>query len=126
MGMDIYGKNENHEVGRYFRANIWGWSPILNIAMTANETHGLGFDMSAWHYNDGAGLDTQEDCTRLADAIESLLTMEGETIETKTSEPANAVLNVLGIQHPGRAETSKEHAKMFVDFLRNCGGFAIH
>lgn len=126
MGMDVYGKNASDETGDYFRSNIWGWPPILSIAMTANETHGLGFDMSAWSFNDGAGLDTQEDCTRLADAMESLLTMEDETIETKPHDAANALCKALGMQAPTSAATSKEHAVEFVNFLRHCGGFNIY
>ncbi len=28
MGMDVYGKNPNNEIGQYFRRNVWGWRPL--------------------------------------------------------------------------------------------------
>jgi hypothetical protein len=125
MGMDIYGLKATAEAGNYFRANIWGWSPILGIAQSANEIYGLGIDMSAWSFNDGAGLKTQDECNQLADAMENLLTMEGNTIKADHMECATALAAALGMKTQEQAETTREHAQEFVTFLRNCGGFQI-
>ncbi len=126
MGMDIHGREPTTESGEYFRANIWGWPPILSIALAANEVYGLGFDMSAWSFNDGAGLDTQEDCTKLAEAMEQILTMEEPVLKAEHSPTAKAFASALGVTDMGeQAETSNEHAQEFITFLRGCGGFQI-
>ena len=127
--MDIYGLEPTTKVGEYFRANIWGWPPILGIAQSANEIYGLGIDTSAWSFNDGAGLKTQKECNQLADAMENLLTMEGDTLKSEhmpnAAAFASALHSVMGLKIQEQAETSSEHAKEFITFLRNCGGFEI-
>ena len=64
--------------GDYFRSNWWGWRPIVMLVEFANDDKELGFDLSYWGSNDGAGLDNQEDCNRLADALEELVQTETE------------------------------------------------
>ena len=44
----------------------------------ANEDNELGFDLTNWGSNDGAGLDNQEDCNKLADALEESITTQTE------------------------------------------------
>lgn len=61
---------KNH--GHYFRANIWSWSPILMLCYVADDKYDLDMDFSYWDSNDGAGLDTQEQCNILADALEKV------------------------------------------------------
>jgi hypothetical protein len=57
MGMDIYGKN-----GNYFRANLWSWRPINMLCDLVIEKDSLQLKTENWGYNDGAGLETQEEC----------------------------------------------------------------
>jgi len=77
MGMDIYGKNEP----AYFRANLWGWRPIQVISAMAIYKYELGLSTDSWGYNDGCGLDTQEDCNKLATAIMRMLTESDELFD---------------------------------------------
>ena len=67
--------------GFYFRANVWGWRPIAELCILAIEDSGLNFGDISWHYNDGDGLKTQEDCHLLANAIEYMLEEEENIVE---------------------------------------------
>lgn len=71
-------KWEEENPGDYFRSNWWGWRPIVMLVEFANEDNELGFDLSNWGSNDGAGLDNQEDCNKLADALEESITTQTE------------------------------------------------
>lgn len=77
MGMDIYGKNEP----MYFRANLWGWRPIHGISALAIDKYDLGLSTEGWGFNDGYGLDTQEDCNTLATAIMRMITESNEVFD---------------------------------------------
>jgi DnaJ-class molecular chaperone len=54
MGMDVYGKNSDSEVGEYFRRNVWGWRPLWEYM---EEVHGDLVDDVDGHSNSGDGLD---------------------------------------------------------------------
>jgi len=71
-------KWEKENPGDYFRSNWWGWRPIVMLVDFANEDRELGIDMEYWGSNDGAGLDNQEDCNRLADVLEEMIQTETE------------------------------------------------
>ena len=30
MGMDVYGREPEKELGKYFRSNVWWWRPLWN------------------------------------------------------------------------------------------------
>jgi len=62
--------------GEYFRSNWWGWRPIVMLCEFANDDRELGFDLTYWGSNDGAGLKTQEECNVLADELEDLIKNE--------------------------------------------------
>ena len=70
MGMDVCGKGNPDA---YFRASCWSWRPIHALCDFAIEDKKLPFDTNYWGYNDGKGLETAEDCNKLADALESFL-----------------------------------------------------
>lgn len=128
MGMDIYGTAPTSEAGEYFRANIWSWPPILGLARTAIETFGLGFDTELWAYNDGAGLESQEDCNKLADAMQRLVGgLESPVLVSDHLDISNKFMMAMGgiAGVKPQAEASVEHAQEFITFLRDCGGFRI-
>src|SRR6056300_649329 len=56
--------------GDYFRSNWWGWRPVVQLCETVNSIYNLDIDFTNWGSNDGAGLDNQGDCNKLADALE--------------------------------------------------------
>jgi hypothetical protein len=59
--------------GSYFRASWWSWRPIVMLVDHVAHQEGLEIDTVSWSYNDGAGLESQEDCDALADALQRLL-----------------------------------------------------
>ena len=64
---------EDENPGVYFRSNWWGWRPICMMCEIANDKYKLKMNMSNWGSNDGAGLRTQKQCDRLADALELMI-----------------------------------------------------
>lgn len=70
--MDLF---HSSNPGVYFRSNWWGWRPIHAIADMAIRLMNLPFDTSLWGENSGGGLQTQEECDQLADAIDAFMTL---------------------------------------------------
>jgi len=66
--MDTKWHNENP--GDYFRSNWWGWRPLLSLCIKVNTIYELNFNFDGWGHNDGAGLETQEECDKLSAALE--------------------------------------------------------
>lgn len=66
---------EANNPGVYFRANCWSWRPIHAVCDFAIKITGLPFDTKYWGSNDGKGLQNQQECDMLADAIEVYLTL---------------------------------------------------
>lgn len=78
---EVSNKWETENPGDYFRSNWWGWRPIVMLCEFANDDKELGFDLIHWGSNDGAGLDNQEDCNKLADALEEIITTQTDLEE---------------------------------------------
>ena len=67
---------ENNNPGVYFRANLWSWRPIAEVINYCNNVMALNLPetfLGGMHYNSGAGLETQEECNKLADAIDAMI-----------------------------------------------------
>ena len=117
---DADDKYKSENPGIYFRANIWAWRPIHHIIIIANDTHNLGIDeeiIIRMSLNDGAGLDKQEDCDALADAMEYILERGPDIIKWDSQS------NDSEFKHAYC--TDRTHALQFVSFLRECGGFQV-
>ena len=84
-------KWENENPGDYFRSNWWGWRPIVMLCEYAAFENELNIDFSNWGSNDGAGLDNQKDCNRLADALEEII-----HTSTQMEEPSDVIYLNLG------------------------------
>lgn len=82
---------EDENPGDYFRSNWWGWRPIVMLCEYASEENELNIDFSNWGSNDGAGLQTQEECNRLADALEEII-----HTSTQMEEPSDVIYLNLG------------------------------
>jgi hypothetical protein len=111
---------EDDNPGVYFRANVWSWRPILDRIYQANDRFNLQIDketLDLMGSNDGAGLDTQEDCNALADALETVLSSEGDILTWSSGWEEADTKNWY--------KTHKTHALEFVTFLRSCGGFSV-
>jgi len=131
MGMDIEGRNPANEDGKYIRFNVWSWRPMLQICREVIEEHSLGLSTKWWDSNDGEGLTTQEDCNKLADAIEKhkAMTAKQFVLEHPTCRVKKGTGVFASSDYKGETESaysvSLDHIKEFVVFLRNCGGFKI-
>ena len=66
---------ETENPGDYFRANWWSWRPIVMLIDMVNEQKDLGIDMNYYGSNDGAGLEDQDSCNDLADALQEILNL---------------------------------------------------
>jgi hypothetical protein len=124
MGFDVYGRAPDGEVGRYFRANIWHWPPILDaIAQTGVLEDELCEAMS---YNESAGPDGVK-ARELADALSDLLKRSEEPVPSSPGisavQGASAVAAWFGadLGFPFDAEMLGR----FVDFCRQSGGFRV-
>ena len=109
---------EAENPGVYFRANCWSWRPILDRIYQANDEYDLCINEDTLVYmgeNSGAGLDSQEDCDLLAEALENVLEREDGVITWDCGDPDFA----------DAYKATKEHALEFVGFLRECGGFQV-
>jgi len=76
MGVDISGRKPKTEVGDYFASNWWGWRPINYLCELAAYNSKLKINFANWGSNDGAGLKTQKQCDKLANALEDFLGSE--------------------------------------------------
>lgn len=133
MGMDVYGKS-----GNYFRASCFNWGKFYNVIRIVNQTHGLGFDLKGWDYNEGLGLDSQADCDRLADAIEEYHANPGRfQLDFEPCAADEFGAEILGMLqgagfkdiYTGDDEHTTEYLNQrlpeLIKFLRECNGFSI-
>ena len=75
---DILTEWEKENPGDYFRSNWWGWRPIVMLCEYVDSKCNLDIDFTYWGSNDGAGLQTQEECDKLASALEFVLLTNSE------------------------------------------------
>ena len=100
MGMDLKGRSPMNDEGKTFTVSLIRWRSILETMENCHSQDILGeTDWKALHCNDGAGPSRQEVCEKLATGIE-------QSIEDVP-------------------ESDSEHARNFIRFLRNCGGFRV-
>ena len=115
MGMDVYGANGD----AYFRANCWGWRPIIEAIWEADQGEYLSEDLLCrMGFNDGFGLRCKYSCEKLADKLEHWV---NENVEDTYSP--DVFKNEDGSNY---YSTNKDHLLEFVTFLRECGeGFEV-
>jgi hypothetical protein len=122
MGMDVSGIGNPDA---YFRANVWSWRPIHNLCEIAT-----GREYPAWAFNDGAGLQTAEECKKLADALEKYLKefpLEEISLESACRVDEKGFFLPKGATGGKSAySTSRSHVEEFIKFLRVCNGFEIY
>lgn len=136
MGMDVSGRNPKNKTGEYFRASVWSWRPIHEIMATTCRDL-LGDELlQSMSYNDGAGPEDQETCTKMADRISvwmehnaggAEIDVEWGRVEAGTGR----ILNKEELEKNPHIKTEAlyhvddEHLNRWVEFLRNCGGFEV-
>ena len=116
-GFDVYGNNKAY----YFRTNVWQWRPLMELIEQSNDVYNLNIEnLDKWYFNDGYGLETQEECDKLANALEQLI----------KGQPYNRVIRMKGL--PSQYAHAQKWYGIdvykvieFIKFLRKCGGFKI-
>lgn len=66
MGMDVFGRKPDAEVGEYFRNNVWWWRPLAELVCTKYPEVAAG--CVEWQSNSGDGLDA-DGATELAELL---------------------------------------------------------
>lgn len=69
-------KWEDDNPGFYFRSNWWGWRPIAMLCDIAIKKYKLRISTKNWGSNDGAGCKNQNQCDKLANALEDMLSTD--------------------------------------------------
>ena len=87
-----YFKWKRSQPGIYFRASIFSWPSILGLIEVVNEHEQIGISpklLISMGANNGTGLESQEHCTALADALQRMLDRfpDVDTIEVPGSLP---------------------------------------
>lgn len=134
MGMDVFGKQPSADCGRYFRASIWMWAPLLEH-MHASCRDLLGEELlESLSYNDGKGPDDQATCTELADRFERGLAQYPSGFELESDDVRVNAEGRFVLCDPAGPKPEKtvspfriagEEIAEWIAFLRHCGGFAV-
>ena len=152
MGMDVYGLNPTSDEGVFFRRNVWGWRPLVDLCQWLAPN--IVKSWQAWHSNEGAGLDANgasELAMQLESAVSSgrigayvegrnaqLAQMSDEPCEVcdgtgvRTDDhgakriPCN-ICNGQGQRRPWATWYDLEESDVldFLSLLKSCGGFEI-
>ena len=138
-----YNKYESENPGIYFRANVWSWRPIHELTAKLcddylEQTDEVLIDeetLWAMSFNDGAGPTSSKACIILADLFSSW--MEQNIEGYRLNDKGISVISGTGkfaskeqeedpeIETESPYNVHDEHLKLWVEFLRNCGGFQV-
>jgi len=154
MGMDVYGRKPDAEVGEYFRNNVWWWRPLADYILEV--TPAIASKCKYWHSNDGDGL-TKTQALALADVLQgeidngscaeyarfrenqhkalpdepcTICGGTGKRAEPPQTGPGDRPCNVCGETGTRRPWAtmypfSVENVQAFVEFCHHSGGFRI-
>jgi hypothetical protein len=135
MGMDVFGRNPSAEYGQYFRASIWSWRPLYEQIVALCDDLLDKEVLSGMAYNEGAGPEDQETCTRMAERFESALAVyqDGFIVpdeSVRVNEKGRFVSPEEIARNPNLKtyspyRTNREHVQVWITFLRHCGGFEV-
>lgn len=130
--LDVVGRNPSSEEGEYFGANVWSWRPIQALIGALCSDMFTPEELEALHFNDGAGPEDQATCTEMANRFEIWMehnidgvsidlgvriTPDGTLLDEGEAEECDDVIS----PH----QTSDDHLKEWIEFLRHCGGFQV-
>lgn len=130
MGVDIYGRDAKSEDGEYFQHCWWSWRPILDAMWRTGLISEELYGQMGW--NDGYGIETQEECDEMADYLEfwvkdledqDIIRIGDFAIESEKEEiQANVAEMCKGEDIYG---VTVSDLRGWITFLRNCGGFEV-
>lgn len=134
MGMDVYGRKPSAPAGEYFRATIWAWHPIHALIVELCSDFLSEKMLRKLAFNDGAGPRSQKTCTKMAQRFEQWMERhtEGHELESElqvTKEgrfvPDEELAENPDLETFSPFEVDDDHLKMWIEFLRHCGGFRV-
>lgn len=142
MGMDVYGKRPQSEVGRYFRNNVWYWHPLWDYCRFI--APGITEKVKEGHYNSGDGLDNIDSrklSFMLTESLNNGVADEYIRLFESDKEPETIPCGCAGYEEPVDCLQcnntkviknyhklyfiDKENIQSFANFLLECGGFKI-
>ena len=134
MGMDVYGRNPRSDPGEYFQANVWSWRPIHDLIVELCSDLLDEDTIESLGYNDGAGPKDQKICTEMARRFE--VWMEQHTdghkldLDLRVTREGRLITEEELAENPEMEtvspyEVGDDHLKVWIEFLRNCGGFEV-
>jgi hypothetical protein len=115
MGMEVFGKKPDSEVGEYFRNNVWWWSPLARYCCEVAPE--ITSHCEYWQRNDGDGLGARYS-KQLAKVLREKIS-SGETAKWKVE------YDYLSRNDEYKYPFSVENVEKFCAFLEHCGGFEI-
>src|SRR5262249_22633636 len=134
MGMDVYGRKPTSEAGKYFRANVWSWSPIHSLIVELCSDLLDEKTLRLLAFNDGAGPKGQKICTEMANRFERWMEHHTEGLRLESDLRVTKEGRLVGeeelakdpdLETESPFEVADEHLKKWIEFLRNCGGFRV-
>lgn len=154
MGMDVFGRAPRSEKGEYFRNNVWYWHPLWQYCQETVPDIAGRVEYGHSNDGDGLGdADAAELARRLqaeidAGATAGYATARQAALEALPDEPCPVCGGTGGRREPplvgpgpipcngcdgtGKMRPFATHypfdvanVQEFVEFLRDCGGFAI-
>lgn len=138
MGMDVVGLAPTNEAGRYYRASVWSWFPIWDRLVTLCGDFLDEKLLCAMSCNNGAGPEDQETCNKIVERFEGWMGQDSSEKFCRLSDQSNLRVTLQGRfvsdeelkkdpHLPTRSPYSvhRSHVEEFVQFLKNCGGFAV-
>jgi len=132
--MDIHGRNPRNEMRRVFRVNIHGWKPIY--ALICQLCHDLVDEetLRGMSFNGDWGPKSGEVCRQMADRFAAWFERNPSEshVDADLEEEVDRIIASGSFAHMTESDLRalvKAYGgllrKKWVDFLRNCGGFAV-
>ena len=128
--------------GDYFRANVWGWRPLMEAMWESGACYDL--PTKSWQgmaYNDGHGAPDQATCDRMIAKLEAwveLTTFDNDGAWTPEAFKEDTMLvtssgcfisreeaDLKGIETHSAYRLYKVRMEAWIKFLSECGGFKV-
>lgn len=116
MSFDVIGDNGS------FSISSWGWRPILQLLSEE------GYEVPrSWHFNDGDGLDTREECNELAGVLRGVLERDDSPVfymesDMRVDESTGRFLERGSGDGVSAYSVDRERLVDFITFLERCDG----
>lgn len=109
-----------------FPVSTFEWRVIMELVEKADKMFNLNIPkLDSWNYNNGDGLETQEECNKLADALDKIVVNQPYNMTVRRQVFPSHTDDILGNTLKKQYKTDIGTVHKFIQFLRQCGGFEI-